>query len=276
MAHDLNNLTTPISTLLQLLESGSITDMMRDELLPVSNRNMKKMCAYIQESLFFTKNLRLDLKPLRLDQLVETVIADAMAGKRKDKPMRYEKQLSGEVLATLDAVLIQRLLSNLIANAIDASEDDSVIRVTLHSPRFENHREWVRIEVMDQGTGISHVFLYQKNRRRRAWLRSRSCHLPQNRSHARRHTRHHQRTRKRHHRRSRHPLPSGRRPEYPHHHRAFSIQDRVTTPNAHLTRPHLPAGIWRGSCRCAGAFALESACEGGRIPGHLAIRATGD
>jgi signal transduction histidine kinase len=156
MAHDLNNLTTPISTLLQLLESGSITDMMRDELLPVSNRNMKKMCAYIQESLFFTKNLRLDLKPLRLDQLVETVIADAMAGKRKDKPMRYEKQLSGEVLATLDAVLIQRLLSNLIANAIDASEDDSVIRVTLHSPRFENHREWVRIEVMDQGTGISH------------------------------------------------------------------------------------------------------------------------
>ena len=155
MAHDLNNLTTPISTLLQLLEEGAPQELLRTELVPVAKRNMQKMRAYIKESLFFTDKLRLDVNPLRLDMLLQNVVADAEISKRKGKFMRYETELCGEVYATLDSVLLQRLLANLVANAIDASEDGSLIRVTLSQLKTEKGREWVRIRVIDQGSGIS-------------------------------------------------------------------------------------------------------------------------
>ncbi len=118
MAHDLRNLTTPISTLIQLLEEGSLEDLLKSDLVPVSKRNMQKMTDYIQESLFFTESLGLNIHPLRLD------------------------------------VLVQRLLANLIANAVDASEPGGLIRVILTRTNMEKGREWVRIQVIDNGSGI--------------------------------------------------------------------------------------------------------------------------
>ncbi|MEK0451467.1 MAG: hypothetical protein RL088_3735 [Verrucomicrobiota bacterium] len=155
MAHDLNNLTTPISTLLQLLEEGASLEMLREDLVPVAKRNMQKMRAYIRESLFFTENLRLDVNPLRLDLLVVNVVADSKIAKRKGKEIRYETDICGEVYASVDAILIQRLLSNLISNAVDASDEGATVRVVLSRPKLERGREWVRIEVVDQGVGIA-------------------------------------------------------------------------------------------------------------------------
>jgi hypothetical protein len=53
MAHDLNNLLTPISTLLQLSSEG-VPQQAMEELLPVALRNAKAIRAYIKESLFFS------------------------------------------------------------------------------------------------------------------------------------------------------------------------------------------------------------------------------
>ena len=61
LAHDLNNLLTPVWTLLQLsMETGN-TEPLDDELLPVALRNVSTMRAYIKEALFFSENLRPDL-----------------------------------------------------------------------------------------------------------------------------------------------------------------------------------------------------------------------
>ena len=154
MAHDLNNLTTPISTLLQLMEAGGADDIVRSELVPIARRNMEKMRAYIRESLFFTDRLRANVQPLRLDILVQNVVNDAIAAKRKGKTVCYEIDLCGEVFASLDAVLTQRLLANLIANAVDASDEGGIIGVALDRLKTEKGREWVRISVTDQGCGI--------------------------------------------------------------------------------------------------------------------------
>lgn len=154
MAHDLNNLTTPISTLLQLMEAGGADDIVRTELVPIARRNMDKMRAYIRESLFFTDRLRANMQPLRLDILVQNVVNDAIAAKRKGKAICYEIDLCGETFATLDAVLTQRLLTNLIANAVDASDEGGLVAVVLDRLKTEKGREWVRISVTDQGCGI--------------------------------------------------------------------------------------------------------------------------
>ncbi len=71
MAHDLNNLLTPISTLLQLREETGLLD---DELLPVAARNVSTMRTYIREALFFSENLRPDIQTGELDVLVRQAV----------------------------------------------------------------------------------------------------------------------------------------------------------------------------------------------------------
>jgi signal transduction histidine kinase len=149
MAHDLNNLLTPVWTLLQL--SGE-TGGFDDELLPVAQRNIKTMRAYIREALFFSENLRPDLQLGRLDLVIQQSVDLARASRKKE--VEVVSVTPGEVLIEMDEVLVQRLLANLISNAIDASRSNSQINVHLDRLGRSDEGDWLRIRVVDQGEGI--------------------------------------------------------------------------------------------------------------------------
>jgi signal transduction histidine kinase len=151
MAHDLNNLLTPVSTLIQLAhETGSCNE----ELLPTALRNVTTMQAYIKESLFFSQHSVPDLRLGRLDLVVQETVETAGASRKKHVELLAETP--DEVVIEMNEVLIQRLLTNIISNAIDASAPSACIRVKLEClPRSEPAREWFRLQVVDQGEGIS-------------------------------------------------------------------------------------------------------------------------
>lgn len=153
MAHDLNNLLTPIWTLLQLASEGMKEQALDDELLPVALRNIKTMRAYIKESLFFSENLRPDIQLGRLDMMVQHAIE--VAKNSRKKPVEVVAETPGEVTAELDEVLIQRLIANIISNAIDASHPGGQVRVELlRLVQTESSRDWLRVRIIDQGEGI--------------------------------------------------------------------------------------------------------------------------
>lgn len=153
MAHDLNNLLTPISTLVQLSSEG-VAQKDLEELLPVALRNIKTMRAYIRESLFFSEYLRPDLQLTRFDLLVQQA-ADLVEGRLRAKSISLVARTPGRVEAELDEVLIQRLIANLLSNAIDASPAGSAIEIELsHLAKTESHRDWLRLRVIDSGEGI--------------------------------------------------------------------------------------------------------------------------
>jgi signal transduction histidine kinase len=151
MAHDLNNLLTPVSTLLQLgHESGTIDD----ELLPVAANNVAAIRAYIREGLFFSEHHRLDFHPGRVDHVVARAIE--VAGASRAVPVTLVNEVEREIWAEMDHIMVQRLLANLITNAIDASPEGGRVTVTLDQlPRSEEAREWLRIKVIDEGQGIA-------------------------------------------------------------------------------------------------------------------------
>lgn len=154
MAHDLNNLLTPVWTLLQLSIENGNTEPLDDELLPVALRNVKTMRAYIKEALFFSENLRPDIQLGRLDLVVQQSAEVARNSRKKEVEIIAETP--GEVLVEMDEVLLQRLIANLISNAIDASPSGSQIRVQIeHLSKSDANREWWRVLVIDQGEGIS-------------------------------------------------------------------------------------------------------------------------
>ena len=155
MAHDLNNLLTPVSTFLQLFNGSTPPPGMTEELLPVSLRNVGAIQAYIKESLFFSQNHTLHIHPARLDQLLYQV-SDLAEPKLKRKRVGVTIHVPGEVLADVDKVLVQRLLGNLISNAIDASPSGGTIRLELERlATTETTRAWLRIRVIDHGEGIN-------------------------------------------------------------------------------------------------------------------------
>jgi signal transduction histidine kinase len=152
MAHDLNNLLTPVWTLFQLAnEAGS--EGLDPELLPVALRNVKTMRAYIKEALFFSEHMRPDLQLGRLDLVVQQAIEVARTSRNKE--IEIVPHIAGMVYAEVDEVLIQRLVANLIANAIDASPAGELVEVHLSRlPAGDAAREWLRVRVTDHGEGI--------------------------------------------------------------------------------------------------------------------------
>jgi signal transduction histidine kinase len=156
MAHDLNNLLTPIWTLLQLSNEMNVAGgpaVFDEELLPSALRNLTSMRAYIKEALFFSENLRPDFQIGRLDVIIKQAADQARLSRKK--PVQVITETPGEVTAELDEVLIQRLIANVISNAIDASPEGSTIKVELvRLAKTEASRDWLRVRVMDQGEGI--------------------------------------------------------------------------------------------------------------------------
>ncbi len=162
MAHDLNNLTTPVWTLLQLLTEGVPAETLRTDLAPIAMRNIRTMREYIREALFFSENLRPDFQTGRLDLLVQEVVERSRENKRKGKLIEYTLRLCGDMPVEMDYVLISRLLSNVIANAVDASPQGGRIDVeTIRLVKTDLDRDWFRVRVTDHGTGISEANMHR-------------------------------------------------------------------------------------------------------------------
>jgi signal transduction histidine kinase len=159
MAHDLNNLLTPVSTLLQLMRDDLLDRGKSEELLPVALRNVVTMHSYIKEALFFSQNHTPRLEPGRLDQVIQKAVATAEPALRR-KEMEVAVRGPEDVVVEMDSVLIQRLVANILSNAIDASPPKSTIKIELQRLiRTEANRDWLRIRVIDEGEGIKREHL---------------------------------------------------------------------------------------------------------------------
>ena len=155
LAHDLNNLLTPIQTSLQLVQAGITGPDTMDEILPMALRNVDTIRAYVNEALFFSRTHSLKLKRTDLNETVKATVGLLVAeAQRKNIRMAIDGAARADV--EIDEVLIQRLLTNLLSNAIDATPSGGSIRIEVTPlPRTERNREWYRLRVQDAGSGIS-------------------------------------------------------------------------------------------------------------------------
>ena len=155
LAHDLNNLLTPVHTFLQLFQEMDQSGGAHSELAPVAFRNLGTVRTYINEALFFSRTNKLNAKMSALHAVMKE--AAALVQTRADAK-KISIQVVNEFEATIemDPTLITRLLSNLLSNAVDASAEGARIEIQLlRLPKTETTRDWYRVEVIDHGDGIS-------------------------------------------------------------------------------------------------------------------------
>jgi nitrogen-specific signal transduction histidine kinase len=163
MAHDLNNLITPIWTYLQLATETARPEDSSTELLPTVTRNVETIQTYIKESLFYSNTLKPHFQPGRLDLTVQKAV-ELLQPQFQAKGVAIKCENLPPAQLEMDAVLIQRMAGNLLGNANDASPFGSTVEVRITNlAKTENSRDWFRLEIIDQGAGISpehlpHVF----------------------------------------------------------------------------------------------------------------------
>ncbi|MBI3850631.1 MAG: hypothetical protein HY298_10230 [Verrucomicrobia bacterium] len=159
MAHDLNNLITPVWTFLQLTNESPLKDESTTELLPAVTRNVEAIRQYVKESLFYSNTMTPHFMPGRLDLTILKAV-ELVQPQLKKKGITIDCQDLPPVEVEMDAVLIQRLLCNLYVNACDASPVGATIQTRIQSlAKTEVGRNWFRVQIIDPGEGISREHL---------------------------------------------------------------------------------------------------------------------
>ena len=155
LAHDLNNLLTPMQTLLQLCAESGLNQETIDQLLPMCLRNLETVRSYVNEALFFSRSAKLHGQPGLLDEMIREAIS-LVQPHADAKNIRLSFTGASNALMEMDSVLIKRLICNLLSNAIDASPTGAEVQAHLAPlPTADATRGWHRLRLIDHGEGIS-------------------------------------------------------------------------------------------------------------------------
>jgi signal transduction histidine kinase len=149
LAHDLKNLITPISEYLNFCNGKYAPNTNEQIIHDAAQRSMRSIADYVHESLAFSKGLEPRFEAVSVLEICKNVIASAGArAERRDIRLSYNCSSSGAMNA--DRILIERMLANIISNAIDASSAQQTVSLNVHA----THEDRILFEICDNGTGI--------------------------------------------------------------------------------------------------------------------------
>jgi PAS domain S-box-containing protein len=158
MVHDLRNPLTVISGALSFLDED-MADLLPAnhlELWEIAKKSTKGMLelikAILEMSRLESRQIPLEHTLISLDNLI-TGTLDSQLPLAAEKGLRLESDVPPALPpAWADAALIERVLQNLISNAIKFTSADGVVRVTVRTDKSERSR--FLVSVSDTGSGI--------------------------------------------------------------------------------------------------------------------------
>jgi signal transduction histidine kinase len=149
LAHDLKNLITPVSSYLVHTEGRAPAGSAEEEVHSAASRAIGVITTYLREALFFSDRLTPRYAPIEPGGVLEAARCLAVErAARRGVTLVARSTYTGTLQA--DTVLLQRLLVNLLNNAIDASARGGEVRLTAEGPVAG----MITLRVIDQGCGM--------------------------------------------------------------------------------------------------------------------------
>jgi PAS domain S-box-containing protein len=152
IAHEINNPLEAVTNLLYLARNHPGLDETVKDYLARADQELDRVTHLTKQTLGFYRESN---KPSEIDPyaLMDNVL-QLYAGKLKNKGVKIVRNYK-----SLDNIIgiegeMRQVISNLLANAIDASEHGSQITVTVSATRNGDDREWATWEIADHGPGI--------------------------------------------------------------------------------------------------------------------------
>jgi signal transduction histidine kinase len=149
LAHDLNNLATPVSTFLHHMDERVTPGTIEAKVLADAKSSIRVMQDYIQESLFFARQLIPSFTVIHAHSVLSDVIR-VSSERAHEKNIHVIIHEGPDFTFKADFSLLRRLLQNLIFNAIDASSQGEAIEISA----IATDDQQVCWQVADHGTGI--------------------------------------------------------------------------------------------------------------------------
>jgi two-component system phosphate regulon sensor histidine kinase PhoR len=155
VSHELRTPITAIRGFVETLRDGAAQDPQESaRFLDIISRHTERLHAIIEDLLNLsrleqeTESDAIHLKPGHLREILQSAISDC-EHKAHEKQIRCELEDGDEMVAKINAPLLEQALANLLDNAINYSEPGSSIQIGIEAAEDE----WV-LYVRDQGCGI--------------------------------------------------------------------------------------------------------------------------
>ena len=150
IAHEINN---PLEAVTNLLYLARTSRDQTQEFLSMADEELARVTHLTKQTLGFYRD---DAAPSVVDisALVESVL-NIYQSKLKGKQMRVVKELRAQAEISTVAGEVRQVLSNLVANAIDAAPSQGVITIRTKSARANGSGvPGIQVTVADNGSGI--------------------------------------------------------------------------------------------------------------------------
>jgi two-component system, cell cycle sensor histidine kinase and response regulator CckA len=165
VAHDLNNILTPILTTAQLLLlKFPQADEQSQQLLKISEANARRGAALIKQLLSFARGAEGKRTSVQVSHLLEEIKQITDRTFPKSLSVHIDLPDSSLNLVHADLTQLQQVLMNLCVNARDAMPDGGVLTIAASNVLIDeayartqldaSSGSYVRITVSDTGTGI--------------------------------------------------------------------------------------------------------------------------
>jgi PAS domain S-box-containing protein len=165
IAHDLNNLLTPILAISQLMrQMQTNADARSQEMLKVLEESAQHGANMVQQILTFTQGTEGEHIPVHIAALLQEVITVAQQTFPRSIVIHQDIPTSGIGLISADATQLHQVFMNLAVNARDAMPNGGVLRITAENVflddafarmNLEAHPgSYIVVTVSDTGTGI--------------------------------------------------------------------------------------------------------------------------
>ncbi|HEY0968686.1 MAG TPA: PAS domain S-box protein [Opitutaceae bacterium] len=164
IAHDLNNLLTPIMVGVELLKDDSDPDQMRQDLIRNIERSAKRGSELVKQVLSFARGVEGRRVVVQLKHIVHEVEEIARSTFPKNITLRI--QLTPDLWPVVgDPTQLNQVLLNLCVNARDAMPNGGQLTLTASNAVIDEQYavmnkevasgRYVRVEVTDDGMGIA-------------------------------------------------------------------------------------------------------------------------
>ncbi|MCC5643218.1 PAS domain S-box protein [Nostoc sp. CHAB 5824] len=164
IAHDLNNILTPILAAAQLLQGTFLQDEERSgQLLALVETNAKRGAALVKQVLSFARGYKGEQTIIQIEYLISEIIQ--IAKQTFPKSIKFSTVISEDIWAvTGDTTQLHQVLMNLVVNARDALPDGGNIKISAENKFIDEAYTRMNIEakvghyivitVADNGIGI--------------------------------------------------------------------------------------------------------------------------
>jgi PAS domain S-box-containing protein len=162
IAHDLNNLMTPMMLSLQMLKE-KYTDEQSQKLLSILERNSQRGANLIKQVLSFSRGIEGERNPLQAAQIISDI--EKIAKETFPKSIEIKTDMPGNLLTISgDQTQLHQVIMNLCVNSRDAMPDGGILSISAENFLIDEDfvrmhtdaktGQYVAIGVSDTGTGI--------------------------------------------------------------------------------------------------------------------------